>query len=184
MKKVLALLIGFAVCFTVFSAPLAETSERMEGTELTKEFELIPGAGTGETRYIETYADGGYAEIAIVTSDSPSYTSAGTMSVSSMAYYKNGSKVYRRYNSSGSMIYSFTVSAVFYIQPGISATCTSSSYSRTINDSTWSLSSASTYRTGNSAVGNAKFVKKILFVVIETNYIELILRCDSYGNMW
>lgn len=78
------------------------------------------------------------------------------------SYSKSGSKRCVMTNKSGSEICSFTVHGTFSVNPGISSVCTNASYSINITESVWENESASASCSGNQAIGDATFIKKIL----------------------
>ena len=98
-------------------------------------------------------------------------------------YTKSGSKTYTYKNSSGSVLWKFTVKGNFTVNSGVSATCTSTSYSTSNIASGWSLKTASTYASGNKAIGDATFEHKVLFIVTETRSCHVVLTCDVNGNL-
>ena len=66
---------------------------------------------------------------------------------------------------------------------GVSASCTKSSYSYSITNKAWELKSASATRSGNKAIANAEFIKKLVFVTVDTFDANIVLACDSNGNL-
>ncbi len=98
-------------------------------------------------------------------------------------YTKTGSKTYTLKNDNGDQLVWFKLYGQFDITTGISSVCTSSWYSHGIVNDNWSLDSASTSKTANKAKGQAKFVRKVLFITAETRECSLILTCDTNGNL-
>ena len=98
-------------------------------------------------------------------------------------FTKTGSKVYSARNSDGVIMWQFTVKGTFSVNSGVSATCTASSHSINIVEDAWQNKSASTSRSGNKAIGKATFIKKLLFVTVDTKDIQVTLTCDSNGNL-
>lgn len=98
-------------------------------------------------------------------------------------YEKSGKKSYTAKNSDGETLFSFTVHGTFSVNSGVSATCTKSSYSYSISNSAWELKSASASHSGNKAIGDGEFIKKILFVKVDTLNAHVVLTCDSNGQL-
>lgn len=65
----------------------------------------------------------------------------------------------------------------------ISQVDNSVSHSYKISDSAWQYDSGSSHKYGNRAIGNGKFIRKILFVTVETRECEVTLTCDNNGNL-
>lgn len=98
-------------------------------------------------------------------------------------YEKSGKKSYTAKNSDGETLFSFTVHGTFSVNSGVSATCTKSSYSYSVSSSAWELKSASSSRSGNKAIGDGEFIKKILFVKVDTLNAHVVLTCDNNGQL-
>lgn len=98
-------------------------------------------------------------------------------------FTKTGSKVYSARNPDGVIMWQFTVHGTFSVNSGVSATCTAASHSINIVEDAWQNQSASTSRSGNKAIGNATFIKKLLFITVDTKDIQVTLTCDSNGNL-
>lgn len=98
-------------------------------------------------------------------------------------YSKSGSKKCVMTNKSGSEICSFTVHGTFSVNPGVSSSCTAASYSISITESAWENDSASAYCSGNQAIGDATFIKKLLSITIDSESCHVVLTCDSEGNL-
>lgn len=86
-------------------------------------------------------------------------------------------------DSNGNLEWIYTLSATFSYVSGVSSTCTSASYTKTIYDSHWSFSDGSATKSGNTAYGKGKFVKKVLFVTGKTYDINISISCDKYGKL-
>ncbi len=97
---------------------------------------------------------------------------------------KKASQTANAYSSSGSKLYSFTVTATFEINSGSSVKCTSASYSKSIYDSTWSFVSASTSR-NNSSTSKASATSKGYFKdsTGKSNTLSPTVSCDKNGNI-
>ncbi len=66
---------------------------------------------------------------------------------------------------------------------GVSATYTNATHSYEIHSTSWKNVSASSYRSSNSAYGNAEFIRKLLGITVETQGCSLVLSCDVNGNL-
>lgn len=100
----------------------------------------------------------------------------------SSQYYKSGSKTYTLYNKDGVELWHFTVHGTFLIDPGSTVTCTSATYNISISNSAWNNASASSYPSGNQAIGDATFQKSLYSITVETANCHVVLTCDSNGN--
>lgn len=98
------------------------------------------------------------------------------------SYDRKASKDVILHNSSGKELWRFTVYGSFSVNPGISAACTAASYSVSISDSAWQNESASASYTGNQAIGDAAFIRKLLGITVESKSCHVVLTCDSDGN--
>ena len=99
------------------------------------------------------------------------------------AYAKSGTKTYRMRNKDGEILWKFIVSGTFTVNPGVSATCTKTSYSKSDLASGWDLKSGSSYASGNQAIGDGTFQHKTLFIVTDTKSCHVVLSCDKNGNL-
>ena len=118
-----------------------------------------------------------------VTTIHEQISSGSGVSTKATPYTKTGTRTQTAKNSSNVTLYSFTVKGTYTVNPGVSATCTASSYSHTISNSDWYLDSASASRTGNKAMATGTFKRKILFIVVETQVLSPTLTCDKNGNL-
>lgn len=123
------------------------------------------------TAYFE---DGSYMTI-IVTETSREARGA--------VYDKTGASHGILHDKNGNELWRFTVYGSFSVNPGVSATCTSASYSISITDSAWQNQSASASYSGNQAAGDATFIRKLLGITVETKGCHVVLTCDSNGNL-
>ena len=119
------------------------------------------------------FPDGSY----IVTTLSINETSARSTT-------KSASKTDTAYSTSGSKLYSFTVTATFEINSGSSVKCTSASYSKSIYNNSWSFVSASTSR-NNSSTSKASATSKGIFKnsAGKSNSLSPTVSCDKNGNI-
>lgn len=161
MKRVVAFLgclVMFFFCFVSVNA-----------TEIAEESESILISKTVE--YLE---DGTKIEIAVYEDPVATYASD---------YMKSGKKVYVATNYSGDVLYKFTVTGVFSIDEGVSATCTSASYSTDIINTNWSCKTATATASRNRAIANGTFIRKQLGITVETDNVQVTLTCDDLGNL-
>ena len=99
---------------------------------------------------------------------------SNTITRSREAYYSN---------ASGKKEWIYTLTATFSYEYGVSATCTNASYSQSIYDSNWTFSNGSATKSGNTAHGKGKYIKKELFVTTQNIDVDVSLTCDVYGNV-
>lgn len=125
---------------------------------------------------MEMLTDGNYAEI-IVTDNSPAITTHATTTT------KTGSKAYVLRNKDGKELWRFTVHGTFSVTSGVKATCTNVTYSIKITDTAWEKESASVSKSGSQALGDATFIRKLLFITVETKSCHVVLNCDKNGNL-
>ena len=126
------------------------------------------------SRTVEVQPDGSSVEILVY--QSPVYTRGNSYSMS-------GSKVYNSTNAAGEVQWTFRVTGVFKVVEGSSVYCTSASHSYTIAEDDWNYVSGSSYKSGNKAIGNAEFNRKVLGIVIDTGTCTVTLTCDANGNL-
>ena len=159
MKKVLALILSVVTvaCLMGISANAASYEEKIV-SERT-----------------EYFSDGSSVVITVTEKITPATRAA--------AYSKSGSKTYTSKNSSGEILWKFTLKGTFSVNSGVSATCTSTSYSKSNLADGWSLKSGSSYASGNQAIGDGTFQHKTLFVVTDTKSCHVVLKCDANGNL-
>lgn len=126
------------------------------------------------SRTVEVQPDGSSVEILVY--QSPVYTRGNSYSMS-------GSKVYNSTNAAGELLWTFKLTGVFKVVEGSSVYCTSASHSYTIAEDDWNYVSGSSYKSGNKAIGNAEFNRKVLGIVVETDTCTVTLTCDANGNL-
>ena len=126
------------------------------------------------SRTVEVQPDGSSIEILLY--QSPVYTRGNSYSMS-------GSKVYNSTNAAGEVQWTFRVTGVFKVVEGSSVYCTSASHSYSIVNNNWNFVSGSSYKSGNKAIGNAEFNRKVLGIVVETDTCTVTLTCDANGNL-
>ena len=90
----------------------------------------------------------------------------------------SGSKSYTCYDSAGTALWKVTLYGTF-TYTGSSATCTASSISTTIYDSSWSTGSKSASKSGNKATGSATMKKS----TVKSVPVSLSLSCSASGSL-
>lgn len=90
----------------------------------------------------------------------------------------SGSKPYTCYDSAGTALWKVTLYGTF-TYTGSSATCTASSISTTIYDSSWSTGSKSASKSGNKATGSATMKKS----TVKSVPVSLSLSCSASGSL-
>lgn len=98
-------------------------------------------------------------------------------------YTTSGSKAYIARNKDLEELWRFTVHGTFSVNSGVSSTCTAASYSISISNDAWENESASAYRSGNQAIGDATFIRKLLLITVERRSCHVVLTCDKNGNL-
>ena len=131
-------------------------------------FSALPMAGAAETVSEERIELGdGYYLIAETFQ-------SGTRASKSVS----GSKPYTCYDSAGTALWKVTLYGTF-TYTGSSATCTASSISTTIYDSSWSTGSKSASKSGNKATGSATMKKS----TVKSVPVSLSLSCSASGSL-
>lgn len=126
--------------------------------------------GTEESVNITYFEDGSYLVERVVDSQS---RVSGT---------KSGAKEATYYGSSGTAAWKAVLYGTFSYT-GSSSTCTASSISVTIYDSSWYTISKSAGKSGNTASGSVTMGYKTLGVTVNEVSKNLSLKCDANGNL-
>ena len=132
---------------------------------------------TTEIVYLD---NGSYITITLITEDISPLSLASTDSTS---FTKTGNKVVACNDKNGNLEWEYTLFAEFSVVEGISATCTSATYTQTIYANDWSFSNGNATKSGNTAYGVWTFKRKVLFVTTNTSNIDISISCDVYGNL-
>ena len=125
--------------------------------------------------YIETLEGGSYFRVTVLEDVSPSFSRS--------TQTKSGSKYVTFYDADDNALWTFTVYGTFEYTPGANAACISSSYSVNIYDDSWENTLATSSTNGNQAVGDATFIKKVLFITTHKENVRLVLSCNAYGTL-
>lgn len=160
MKKFLSVVICFITLLGVLS--VYTSAENADTTEVIV------------SQTVQKLDDGGFIKI-IVTEDITSRARATTS--------KTGSKYFVLTDDDGNELFRFTIKATFSVNTGVSATCTSVSYTYNITDNAWDFDSATTSKSGNKATATGTFKKKVLFITTDTRSCTVTLQCDKNGNL-
>lgn len=162
MKKLFSVSLSLVLVMVLFLMPFgAQAQESVSEVVLSETVELL---------------ENGYYVKTIVAEDVPAMSPRATTT-------KSGSKVRVFYNNSDEEIMRFTLKGTFSLNTGVSATCTASSYTTSISNNSWSVKSASATKSGNQAIGDVTFVKKVLFITTDTQEAHVVLTCDKNGNL-
>lgn len=129
-------------------------------------------ASAEENTEITYFEDGSYLVKTITTEKSA--RAASTISGAVDAKY---------YNASDELRWVVTLSGTFSYTSGVSSSCTSASISATAYGGGWSCSTKNANASGNSAVGSATMIRKVLGIQVDSIPVSLTLSCDKYGNL-
>lgn len=95
---------------------------------------------------------------------------------------KTASKSSTLYDPNGRSVATLTVRGTFRYD-GTTATCTASTYTHQIHNSSWSLSSGSASKSGNTATAKGTFARKVLGITTDSKTLTVSLSCDKNGNL-
>lgn len=173
MKKFL--LVVLAVIFFISSVPASAGSNSSPSFESQRIIVYNPETKCYEeitASSITTLPDGRQLIISDILNLSFSKASGGVTS----------SKSYYFVNNNNVLEWRVTLTASFTFD-GTSATCTSASSVTTVYQGNWSESSNNTYPSYNSAIAQVTVVRKVLFIVVETQNVFLTITCDGNGHV-
>ncbi len=165
MKKTL---LSIACCLITLCTLTLKTPIQAEAALQSSSSQVI-------SDYIETLEEGSYFRVTVLEDVSTS--------ISRSTQTKSGSKYVTFYDADDNALWTFTVYGTFEYTPGANATCISSSYSVNIYDDSWENTLATSSTNGNQAVGDATFIKKVLFITTHKENVRLILSCNAYGTL-
>lgn len=164
MKKIVSILMIFVLILSMNAFSVGARSA------------YIISDAENKSTIVEYFEDGSYLEVTITKETSDVMPLADS-------YITDGTKTYTYKNSSGTTLWWYNLHGNFRVTTGSSAVCTSALESYSIQEDGWSLKESSTSKSGNKAMGNATFIKKVLFITAETKNISLTLTCDKNGNL-
>lgn len=95
---------------------------------------------------------------------------------------KTASKSSTLHDPNGGSVATLTVRGTFRYD-GTTATCTASTYTHQIHNSSWSLSSGSASKSGNTATAKGTFARKVLGITVDSKTLTVSLSCDKNGNL-
>ena len=101
----------------------------------------------------------------------------------SSSFQKSGSKVYIARDPNGNPLWKYTLRGTFIVNQGVSAVCTTAVGNHEICNTNWYFNGASASTSGNQAIADAEFYKKILGIKVETKSCHVVLACDVNGNL-
>ena len=165
MKKVILLCMLCAILITSTLSIQAVTPADVIATD------------TAADRVITILENGDYIVETLYVYEDASHTRSTTQS-------KLAKKDFVYFNEDDEALFSFTLEALFEIEIGVSAACTSTGYSYSVYDSAWERDTASHWYQGNTAYAEAVFKRKILFVTTSTVEFDLHISCDVQGNFY
>lgn len=126
------------------------------------------------------YADGSYMIVTIA--EGPETYAPTVVGTNAVAATKSGSKTYTHYNSSGTLLWSATLTAAFSYN-GSTASCTSANCTVSISNNAWVVISKSCTRSGNTATANVTMGRQAAGITIQIIPITITLSCDANGNL-
>lgn len=95
---------------------------------------------------------------------------------------KSGIRNGKLYDPNGGAVATLTVHGTFRYD-GTTVTCTASTYTHQIHNSSWSLSSGSASKSGNTATAKGIFARKVLGITVDSKTLTVSLSCDKNGNL-
>lgn len=99
-------------------------------------------------------------------------------------YNRTGIKDVTKYNANNNVEWQYTLYAHFEVTEGVSSRCYSTNYTQNIYNTAWTFSNGNSYYQANTAYGTGVYKYKRLFIVTETQNIDIQITCDIYGNVY
>lgn len=164
-KRIFSIILTFLFVFTLTPSVFAANDIELNDQNTT------------EIVYLD---NGNYITITLITQDVSPLSLAST---NSNTFTKTGNKVVSCHDKKGNLEWEYTLFAEFSVIEGISATCTSATYTQTIYANDWSFSNGNATKSGNTAYGIGTFKRKVLFITVDTANIDISISCDVYGNL-
>ena len=121
------------------------------------------------------YIEDGYYIVTEINSDNVNQRAS--------SFTKTANKVVTVYNANDEIACQYTLFGEFQVVSGVSAVCTSATYTQNIYDDGWSFSNGQATKSGATAYGVGKFTKKVLFITTKEIEIDISFTCDIYGNV-
>lgn len=165
MRRLLLTMVCSVLAFFALVTPIPAKA----ATTQTSDSKII-------SEHIELFDDGSYLHV-IISEDN------NTSNSRSITQTKSGSKSMIYYDANDTMLWKYTLYGTFKYTPGANAACTSSSYTVDIYDDNWENTAAASSINGNQAVGDATFIKEMLFIPTHTEHVHLVLTCNIYGQL-
>lgn len=103
-------------------------------------------------------------------------TTESIISTRGSVYTKTATRDYKYYLS-GTRQWTFSVAGTFSIDSGVSSTCIDDAYAFTIQSGSWTLSSAKSYHSGNTATATGTVTGRT------TTSPAVSITCDKDGNL-
>lgn len=166
MKKIFCVIISMVIIALSVASPISALSDNSIHSETSV-----------QTIYMD---DGRYIEISI--SSSHKIHTAHTATDSHKPNYA-GDKTVTCKDKNGNVEWEYILSGEFYVVEGVSSVCTNVSYTQNIYKSNWNFSDGSVTKSGNTAHGYGSFKRKVLFITVEEQLIDLEFTCDIYGHL-
>ena len=95
---------------------------------------------------------------------------------------KDGSKSVYYTDSNGVLQWTATLYGTFYYD-GTTSYCTDAYCITSVQSGNWSESANNSSHSGNAAFASVTMVRKFLFIVVETETVNITLTCDASGNL-
>ena len=168
MRKLIAIILA-GLCFTVTLFSPASVKASSADIPVDEIFVTVKG----ELKQVK---------VIYVFDDGSKLLAGQSVVISQTRDSKTAQKPYYHCNSSGTVLWTATVTGTFTYN-GSTSYCTNASYNTQVNDSAWSEQSGSAYPSGNSAIADVVMVRKLLFIVLETVPVTTTLTCDKNGNL-
>ena len=92
------------------------------------------------------------------------------------------SVTYHYLDANGVILWSATLTGTFYYDGTVSY-CTNSSCTTSVQHGNWSETANTPSYAGNAAFASVTMVRKVLFIVVQTENLNLTLTCDANGNV-
>lgn len=156
MKRVVLLILTVVLIVSLFSVSVAASEEKSD-------------VGYSSIEYLD---NGDYIVTELTINQSKDYLPVSLMAT------RSGTKTKNYYNSSGTKIWSLTVSGTFSYTYGVSSTATSANATVNLFSSDASFVSKSAYTSGNTATATGTVA---YYLVNKTMTVSV--SCDKYGNL-